>query len=168
MNAGFLAEEDKAVAKSRHHLILKVLKHETSTAEGILGPPLGRGGTRCPKEEKALFHVALEEWRDNYWESICGENLMLSRAWVLGEGSIKRLVDQLRLIINTEKEKIDKKWIQALIDTTASDKAIDDLSAMIQHFHGGFFAHHKQQKRPKPSKQQKRGEVRSSIGRRIP
>ena len=67
---------------------------------------------------------------------------MLSRAWVLGEGSIKRLVDQLRLIINTE-EKIDKKWIRALIDTTASDEAIDDLSAMIQHFHGSFFARHK-------------------------
>ena len=155
LNAGFLAEEDKAVAKSRHHLILKVLKHETSTAEGILGPPPGRGGTRCPKEEKALFHAALEEWRDDYWESICGENPMLSRAWVLGEGSIKRLVDQLRLIINMEKEKIDKKWIRALIDTTASDEAIDNLSAMIQHFHGGFFARHKQRKRLKPSKQRK-------------
>ena len=81
------------------------------------------------------------------------------------DDSIKRLVDQLCLIINTEKEKIDKKWIRALIDTTASDEAVDNLSAMIQHFHGGFFARHKQRKRPKPSKQQK---ISNSTPRRCP
>ena len=154
LNAGFLTSREKATAKSRHHLILKVLKNETSTAEGILGPPLGRGGTRCPEVEKNLFRMALEKWRDGHWESIRENNPVLSRDWVLGEGVIKRLVEQLRLVINTKREKIGREWVWALVDTTASDEAVDDLSLMIQHFHNDFFARSKERK-PQPAKKRK-------------
>ena len=70
LNAGFLTEMEKATAVSRHHLILKVLKNETSAAEAVLGPSPGRNGTPCSKEERALFRAALETRRDDHWESI--------------------------------------------------------------------------------------------------
>ena len=140
LNAGFLTAAQKATAMSRRHLILDILKNETSTAGGILGPPPGRRGTRCPKVEKEIFRAALNEWRDDYWESTARKTApMLSRAWVLGEGNIERLVEQLRRIIHTDKEKIDRRWLRALIDTAADDAAVNSLSAMIQRFHDDFF-----------------------------
>jgi hypothetical protein len=154
LNAGDLTETEKAAAQSRHHLILRVLRNETSAAEGILGPPPGRNAIRCPKEEKEAFRMALEEWRDSYWESVRETMPMLSRAWVLGECSIKRLVDQLRRVINTDKEKIDRRWVRALIDTAASDEAVDGLAAVIRCFHGNFFVRSKEREL-RPSKQQK-------------
>ena len=138
-NSGSLTEPEKFAAKSRHLLILKVLKSETSTTEGIIGPPPGRSGIRCPKDEKAIFQAALEKWRDDYWESVRETSPMLSRAWVLGEGNIKRLVEHLRLIINTDSEKIDRRWVRALITTVSDDAAVDGLSATIRHFHDEFF-----------------------------
>ena len=145
LNAGFLTEAQKSAAISRRHLILDVLKNETSTAAGILGPPPGRRGTRCPKAEKEIFRAALKEWRDDYWESTaCRTAPMLSKAWVLGEGNIEWLVEQLRCIIHTDKENINRRWLRALIDTTADDAAVDSLSAMIQRFHNDFFARREQ------------------------
>jgi len=100
LNTGFPTDAEKAFAKSRHDLILKVLKHETSTAEDVLGPPPGRTGIRCSKEERAIFQAALEQWRDGYWNSIRENAPMLSSDWVLGEYNLKRLVDHHR---NTQK-----------------------------------------------------------------
>lgn len=164
LNAGFLTEAEKAAAKSRHHLILKVLKSETSAAGGILGPPPGRGGTRCSKDEKANFRTALEEWRQSHWESIRETAPMLSRAWVLGENNIKRLVDQLRLIIHTDKEKIDRRWVRALIDTVTDDTAVDSLSAMIRHFHDEFFTRLKEREH-QPKKHKK---ISGSVSQQCP
>lgn len=164
-NAGELTEAEKAVVQSRHHRIRKVLRNETSAAEGILGPPPGRNGIRCPKEEKAIFRAVLEEWRKNHWESIDHKTVpMLSKAWVLGECNIKQLVDQLRRVINTDKEKIDRKWVRALIDTAASDEAVGGLVAVIQRFHDDFFVRSKERE-PRSSKQQK---ISSSISQRCP
>ena len=154
LNAGFLTETEKAAAESRHHLILKVLKSETSASEAILGPPPGNTGIHCPNGEKVAFQEALEKWRDDYWKSVCGESPMLSRAWVLGEGNIKRLVKNLRRIINTDREKIDRKWFRALITTASTDEAVDSLLVRIQRFHDEFFARLKE-RNPRTSKQQK-------------
>lgn len=139
LNAGFLTEAEKAAAESRHRLVLKIFKSETSTAESILGPPPGRSGIRCPKDEKVIFQAALEKWRDDHWKSVRDTAPMLSRAWVLGEGNIKRLVEHLRLIINTDRERIDRKWVRALITTVSDDVAVDSLSATIRDFHDEFF-----------------------------
>ena len=139
LNAGSLTEAEKAAAESHHHLILKVLKSETSAAETILGPPPGRCGIRCPKDEKAIFRATLEQWRDDHWKSVRHTSPMLSRAWVLGDGNTNRLVEHLRLIINTDKEKIDRKWVRALITTVSNDAAVDSLSATIRDFHDKFF-----------------------------
>lgn len=154
LNAGDPTKTEKAAAQSRHHLILKLLRTETSTADGILGPAPGRNGVRCPKEERATFCTALEEWCNNHSESIRTTVPMPSRAWVLSECNVERLVDQLRRIVNTDKEKIDGKWVRALIDTAADDDTVGDLAAMIQYFHGGLFARPKEWE-PQPSKQQK-------------
>ena len=129
----------KATTQPRHHLILKVLRSETSAAEEVLGPPPGRNGIRCPKEGKLTFRAILEKWRDDYWESVHQTAPMLSKAWVLGECSIKQLVDQARRIINTDEEKIDQRWVRALIDTVADDRAIENLVAVIKQFRSNFF-----------------------------
>ena len=164
LNAGFLTETEKAAAASRHHLILKVLKNETSAAEAVLGPSPGRNGTRCSKEERALFRAALEAWRDDRWEFICETAPMLSRAWILGENNLKRLVDQLRLVVNTNREKVNRDWVRALIETTADDEAIDSLAVMIQCFHDGFLMRLKEQG-PRSSKQRK---ISSSTSQKCP
>jgi hypothetical protein len=140
--------------QSRHRLILNVLKHETSVAEEILGPPIGRQGIRCPKDEKETFRLALEQWRTNRWQSTRTTAPMLTRDWVLGEYNIKKLVDNTRLVINTSAEKIDRQWVRALIDTVSDDATVDDLSSMIQGFHSGFFTRLNKRKCP-PAKQQK-------------
>ena len=79
---------------------------------------------------------------------------MLTRDWALGRGTIKKLVEQLCWIINTEREKINHKWIRALVETVANDAAVDDLSLMIQNFHSGFFA--RRSEKPKPRRGKKR------------
>lgn len=140
LDAGYLTEAEKDAAESRHNLILKVLRVETSTAQGILGPPPGKGAIRCPKEERAIFQAALEKWRDEHWESVSREaSPMLDRAWVLGDSNIKQLVDQIRRILCTDKEKINRRWIRALIDTAADDTTVDSLSKMIRRFHDECF-----------------------------
>lgn len=125
LNAGNLTDVEKAAAKSRHNLILKVLKSETSAAEDVLGPPPGRTGILCSKGERGNFQATLEEWRDSHWESIRDTDPALNSGWVLGEYNLKRLVDHIRLVVHTDREKIDRTWIRALIDTTADDLAID-------------------------------------------
>jgi hypothetical protein len=139
-DAGDPADAGEIATETRHRLILNVLKHETSTAEEVLGAPLGRQGVRCPKDEKEIFQAALEQWRVGRWESIRVAAPMLSRDWVLGEYNIKKLVENTRLVINTPREKIDRQWIRALIDTVSDDAAIDELSHVIQEFHSGFFS----------------------------
>ena len=145
----------------RSRLILNVLQHETSTAEEILGPPPGRRGVRCPKDEKARFREVLSQWRTRHWESIRATAPMLSKDWVLGEHNLKKLIDNTRLIVNTSVDKIDRRWVRALLDMTADDATVDELLSVIQNFHSGFFARrqktkprkppHKRQKVPDPS-----------------
>jgi len=149
-----LASTGKAPIDSRHRLILNVLRPETTAAEDVLGAPLGRWGMRCPKDEKEVFHMALEQWCTDHWESVRAANPMLSREWVLGEYNIKKLVDNARLVINTPVEKIDRQWVRALIDTVSSDAAVDELSSVIREFHSGFFTRRGYPKR-RPGKQQR-------------
>ena len=133
-------DTQKAATNSRHRLILNILRPETSAAEEILGTPPGKEAIRCPKGEKEIFRMALEQWRTGCWESICSVGPMLSREWVLGEYNIKKLVDRTRLVINTPVEKIDRQWVRALIDTISDDATVDELSSVIRQFHSGFFA----------------------------
>jgi len=79
---------------------------------------------------------------------------MLSRDWVLGEYNVKKLVENTRLLINTPMEKIDRRWIRALIDTVSDDETVDELSSVIQQFHSGFFERLNRWK-PRPGKRQK-------------
>jgi len=153
-DTGDMADAGKVAIDSRHRLILNILRHETSAAEEILGAPPGRQGMRCPKEEKEIFRTALEQWRADRWESIRATAPMLSREWVLGEHNIKKLVENTRLVINTSVEKIDGRWVRALIDTVSDDATVDDLSSVIQQFCFGFFARLNRPKR-RPGKQQK-------------
>ena len=139
-DTGGLAGTEKASIDSRHRLILNILRPETTAAEEVLGAPPGRQGIRCPKDEKEIFHMALEQWRTDRWESDHLANPMLSREWVLGEYNIKKLVDNTRLVINTSAEKIDRRWVRALIDMVANDAAVDDLSSVIRQFRSDFFA----------------------------
>lgn len=98
-----------------------------------------RGDIRCPKEERDIFRAALEEWRNGYWEPTTREaNPMLSRAWALGERNIKQLVDNIRLIVCAENERLDRRWVRALINTTTDDATVDSLSAMIHRFCDGM------------------------------
>ena len=154
LNSGFLTKSEKAAAESRKPLILNVLKSETSATEDILGPPLGRGGIRCSDAERAMFRVALEKWRDEYWETVSEDSPMLSRAWILGEVNTNRLVGNLRLIVNTDREKISRKWIRTLITTVADDTAVDSLSAAIRCFRDEYFIRRKE-RNTGSSKQQK-------------
>ena len=64
---------------------------------------------------------------------------MLSREWVLGGYNIKKLVENTRLVINASAEKIDGRWVRALIDTVSDDKSIEELSSVIRQFHSNFF-----------------------------
>jgi hypothetical protein len=153
-NAGCLTDVEKAAAKSRHHLILNVLRHETSAAEEILGDPSGERGIRCSKDEKILFRTFLEEWRTNRWESLRSVAPMLSKDWVLGEHGMKKLFDNTRLVIMTDREKIDRRWVRALIDTVTDDASVDDLSLLIQRFRDGFFER-RSERSCRPAKQQK-------------
>ena len=144
------SDAEKAATESRHCLILNVLKHETSAAKEVLGAPPGRRGIRCPEREREVLRTVLKQWRTDRWESIRTANPMLSRDWVLGEYNIKRLIDNIRLVINTPRERIDRQWVRALIDAVADDKTVDELSHVIQQFHSDFFV-----RNPRPGKQQK-------------
>ena len=147
-------DAEKAAIDSRHRLILNVLKHETSAAEEVLGPPPGRKGIRCSKDEKEALRTTLEQWRIDRWESVRAMAPMLSRDWVLGEHNINKLVDNARLVVNTSKEKIDRQWIRALIDTVSDDATVDELSHVIQEYHSAFFVRLSHRTHP-PGKQQK-------------
>ena len=150
-NTSNMADES---TKSCHWLILNMLKHESSAAEEILRPPPGRQGIRCPKDEKEIFHQALEQWRTDHWQAIRTMAPMLSRDWVLGEHNTKKLVENTRLVINTPADKIDRRWVRALVDTVSDDAALDSLSSMIRGFRSGFFTRLNQPK-PRPRKRQK-------------
>ena len=154
LNAGFLTDEEKADAKARHKVILDVFKHNTSAVQDILGPAPGRTGIRCPKEEREILCATLKEWRDSHWESVSKTSPMLSRDWILGEYNLKKVTDSIRLIIHTDKEKIDRRWVRALIESAADNSAIDGLASVIRCFHDEFFARLKERSRHL-SKQQK-------------
>jgi hypothetical protein len=64
---------------------------------------------------------------------------MLSKDWVLGEHSMKKLVDSTRLVVMTDRERINGQWVRALIDTVADDAAVNNLSWLIQQFRDGFY-----------------------------
>ena len=153
-NPGCLTDAEKTAADLRHHLILNVLRHETSTAEEILRQPPGERGIRCQKGDKELFRTLLEEWRTNRWESLRLTAPMFSKDWVLGEHSMKKLTDNTRLVVATDRERINRQWVRALIDTVADDAAVDDLSSLIQHFRDGFFER-RSDRDCRPAKQQR-------------
>ena len=140
LGASFLTDAEKAAAKSRHNLIRKVLELETFAKEEILGPRPGNEAIQCSEEERAIFRETLKEWRDSHWETIRENNPMLSRAWVLGEYNLNKVVDHICLVVNTDKEKINRKWLRALIVTVADDSAVDAMALVIQRFHDEFFA----------------------------
>ena len=89
---------------------------------------------------------------------------MLSKDWVLGERNVKKLTDSAHLALGTPRDKIDRRWIRALVDTVANDKTIDDLASLIQKFRDGFFERHNKQGY-QPFKQQK---VADSNSQRCP
>ena len=153
-NVGCLTNTEKASAESCHHLILNVLRHETSTAEEILGHPPGQQSIRCWEDDKVLFCAFLEEWRTNQWEALRSMAPMFSKNWVLGEYSMKKLVNNTRLIGITNGDRINRQWVRALIDTVANDATVDDLSSVIRRFHDGFFERHCKQDF-RPAKRQK-------------
>ena len=154
LEAGPAPDTTKTSTDSRHLRILNVLRHETSAAAQILGPPLGRSGMRCSGEEKEIFRAALEQWRTDRWKSIRTTAPMLSKDWVLGKYNIEKLVRNTRFIINTPVEKIDRRWVRALIDTVSDDETVGELSSMIRKFHSGFFGRRNQRK-SQASKRQK-------------
>ena len=146
----------KPSIESRHRLILRVLRHESSTAEEVLGPPPGRHGIRCPRVEKEIFRAVLEQWRIDRWEAIRATAPMLSKAWVLGEHNLRKVTENIRLVVNTPAEKINRLWVRALIDSVAGDETIDELSSTIRRFRSGFFER-KQQRAAGSSSQPSQG-----------
>jgi len=140
LNAGFLTDAEKVAAKSRHNLIREVLLPETFAAEQILGPLPEPGEDECSEEERVIFRATLEQWRDSHWQSIRGNNPMLSSDWVLGKYNLERVVDHIQLVVNTDREKIDRRWLRALITTVADDSAVDSMALVIQRFQDEFFA----------------------------
>ena len=163
-NVGYLTNTEKAVAESRHHLILNVLRHETFMAEEILRHLSINRGMRCPKDDKAIFEALLKGWCVNRWESLRLTAPMLSKDWVLGERNVKKLTNSAHLALGTPRDKIDRRWIRALVDTVADDETIDDLASLIQKFRDGFFER-RNKRGYQPSKQQK---VADSNSRRRP
>lgn len=147
-----VAEEQST--DSRHHLILNLLKHETSAAEDILGPPPGRGGIQCSEEDKEAFCDTLKQWRTTRWKLIRTSFPMLSEDWVLGRHNLYKLVDSIRRVLNTSEDKIDRCWIWVLIDTVADDATVDELSSVIRQFRLEFLSKRGGRKRP-PRKQRK-------------
>jgi len=138
-DANDLTDGGELATDLRHGLILNILKPETSAAREILGPPPGRRGIRCSKDEREIFHTVLEQFRTDRWAAIHETAPMLSRHWVIGEGNTKKLVENARRVINTPREKIDRRWVRALIDTVSDDATVDELSHVIREFHSGFF-----------------------------
>ena len=132
----------------RHRLILDFLKHKTSAAEEILGPPPGRGGIQCSAAEKEAFRNTLKQWRTDRWRLIRKSLPMLSEEWVLGWHNLDKLVDSIRRVLSTPEDKIDRRWIRALINTVADDATVDDLSSAIRHFRSDFLSRRGGRKRP--------------------
>jgi len=153
-HTGGLTDAEKLATDSRHGLILNILKPETSAAREILGPPLGRQGIRCPKNEREIFRTVLEQFRTDRWAVIRKTTPMLSRHWVIGEGNTKKLVENTHRVVNTPREKIDRQWVRALIDTVSDDPTVDELLHVIREFHSEFFIRRSHPNR-RPAKQQK-------------
>ena len=153
-DAGNLTDTENLATDSRHRLILNVLKPETSAARDVLGPPLGRQGIRCPKDERETFHAVLEQFRTDCWAVIRQTAPMLSRHWVIGDGNTKKLVENTHRVINTPREKIDRQWVRALIDTVSDDATVDELSHTICKFHSDFFT---RRSHPKHRRAKRRG-----------
>jgi len=153
-NGGFLTDAEKAAVEARHKLIRKVLEPETLAKEEILGLPPRKDAIQCSEEEQAILRADLEAWRDCHWKTISKDNPMLSRDWVLGTYNLKRVVDHIHLIVNMDREKIDREWLRALIVAFADDSTVDAMALAIQRFHDKFFARLEEKGR-QPSGQQR-------------